>query len=197
MPNSDTSSRARRDNRRLRDLIAFQRRVGQLRFLDPACGCGNFLIIAYRELRTLEIEVLKEIHPHGQREVLAELLSVVDVDAFYGIELEEFPARIAEVALWMMDHIMNNRLSLEFGQTYVRIPLEKSPHIRHGDALEFDWSRAAAAGGNVPTCSAIHRLVGAKEQKPNISANRYAPHRRTGQKRWHSRLCERVVYQGG
>ena len=108
---------SRRDNRRIPELIAFQQRLGTLRFFDPACGCGNFLIIAYRELRALEIEVLKEIRPHGQLDVLAELLSVVDVDQFYGIELGEFPAHIAEVALWMMDHIMNNRLSLEFGQT--------------------------------------------------------------------------------
>ena len=131
--------KARRDNRRLPALIAFQHKLGRLRFLDPACGCGNFLIIAYRELRALEIDVLKEIRPHGQLDMLAQSLSVVDVDAFYGIELDEFPARIAEVALWMMDHIMNNRLSLEFGQTYARIPLEKSPHIVHGDALETDW----------------------------------------------------------
>ena len=68
------------------------------------------------------------------------LLSHVDVDQFYGIELGEFPARIAATAMWMMDHIMNNRLSLEFGQTYTRIPLRKSPHIVHGDALETDWA---------------------------------------------------------
>ncbi len=65
---------------------------------------------------------------------------MVDVDQFYGIELGEFPTRIAETAMWMMDHIMNNRLSLEFGQTYARISLEKSPHIVHGDALDTDWS---------------------------------------------------------
>ena len=70
----------------------------------------------------------------------AATLSVIDVDQFYGIELGEFPARIAETAMWMMDHIMNNRLSLEFGQTYTRIPLEKSPHIVHGDALGTDWA---------------------------------------------------------
>ena len=132
--------KARRDVRRIPELIAFQQRLGNLRFFDPACGCGNFLIIAYRELRELEIEVLKEIRPRGQVDAFAELLSVVDVDQFYGIDLGEFPAHIAEVALWMMDHIMNNRLSLEFGQTYARIPLEKSPHIRQADALEFDWS---------------------------------------------------------
>ena len=129
----------RKDNRRRADLRRFQRKLGHLTFFDPACGCGNFLIIAYRELRELEIQVLKEIHPDRQLDVLARDLSVVDVDQFYGIELGEFPARIAETALWMMDHIMNNRLSLEFGQTYTRIPLETSPHIVHGDALEMDW----------------------------------------------------------
>ena len=157
--------RARRDNRRLPELIAFQQRLGRLRFFDPACGCGNFLIIAYRELRALEIEVLKEIRPHGQLDMLAQSLSVVNVDGFYGIELGEFPAHIAEVALWMMDHIMNNRLSLEFGQTYARIPLEKSPHIRHGDALEIDWTallppeECSYVLGNPP-------FVGAKFQSP-------------------------------
>ena len=132
--------KSRKDSRRRTDLQRFQEKLGRMRFFDPACGCGNFLIIAYRELRQLEMEVLKEIHPNRQLDALAEKLSLVDVDQFYGIELGEFPARIAETALWMMDHIMNNRLSLEFGQTYVRIPLESSPHIGHGDALETDWS---------------------------------------------------------
>ena len=117
---------------------------------DPACGCGNFLIIAYRELRLLEIEVLREIRlatgPDKEQELDVGLLSIVDVDQFYGIEIGEFPVRIAETAMWMMDHIMNNRLSLEFGQTYARIPLEKSPHIVHADALETDWVRPAATG---------------------------------------------------
>ena len=168
--------RERRDNRRLPALIAFQHKLGRLRFLDPACGCGNFLIIAYRELRILEIEVLKEIRPHGQLDLLARSLSVVDVDAFYGIELEEFPARIAEVALWMMDHIMNNRLSLEFGQTYARIPLEKSPHIRHGDALEFDWAELLPPGecsyvlGNPPFVGAKLQTEHQREQVRNIAA---------------------------
>ena len=130
----------RKDNRRRADLRRFQEKLGRMTFFDPACGCGNFLIIAYRELRELEIEVLKEIHPERQLDALAETLSVVDVDQFYGIELGEFPARIAETALWMMDHIMNNRLSLEFGQTYTRIPLTSSPHIVNGDALEMDWA---------------------------------------------------------
>ena len=168
--------KSRRDSRRIPEMIAFQQRLGELRFLDPACGCGNFLIIAYRELRALEIEVLKEIRPRGQLDALAELLSVVDVDQFYGIELGEFPAHIAEVALWMMDHLMNNRLSLEFGQTYARIPLEKSPHIWHGDALETDWNDLLPSGecsyvlGNPPFVGAKFQSPAQREQVRHIAA---------------------------
>ena len=127
------------------DLRKFRDKLGTLRLFDPACGCGNFLIIAYRELRMLEIEVLREMVSRkdaGQSKLAldVEVKSVVDVDQFYGIEIGEFPARIAATALWMMDHIMNNRLSLEFGQTYARIPIENSPHIRTADALEIDWA---------------------------------------------------------
>ena len=136
--------KARKDSRRRVELQRFQQRLGQLTFLDPACGCGNFLIIAYRELRTLEMEVLQELRAYRDDTRTGELdvttLSVVNVDQFYGIEIGAFPTRIAETALWMMDHIMNNRLSLEFGQTYARIPLTVSPHIVHGDALETDWT---------------------------------------------------------
>ena len=136
--------KARKDTHRRLELHRFQQRLGTLRFLDPACGCGNFLIIAYRELRGLEIAVLKELYAYRDDAETGELdaaaLSVVNVDQFYGIEVGEFPTHIAETALWMMDHIMNNRLSLEFGQTFVRIPLTKSPHILHADALEADWA---------------------------------------------------------
>ena len=135
---------ARKDTHRRLELHRFQQRLGTLRFLDPACGCGNFLIIAYRKLRTLELEVLKELRAYREDTETGELdvtaLSVVNVDQFYGIEIGEFPTHIAETALWMMDHIMNNRLSLEFGQTFVRIPLTNSPHILNADALETDWA---------------------------------------------------------
>ena len=165
--------RRRRGRGHLAALRQFRVKLGGLTFFDPACGCGNFLIIAYRELRLLEIEVIREIRAATATTKQAVLdtawQSVVDVDQFYGIELGEFPARIAETALWMMDHIMNNRLSLEFGQTFVRIPLEKSPHIVHGDALEIDWSGLLPPGdcsfvlGNPP-------FVGAKYQTPDQRA---------------------------
>ena len=133
--------RGRRDGHSMAALRKFRDKLGALRLFDPACGCGNFLIIAYRELRTLEIDVLREIASRATATQLAlAVQSVVEVDQFYGIEIGEFPARIAATALWMMDHIMNNRLSLEFGQTYARIPIEKSAHIRNADALEIDWA---------------------------------------------------------
>ena len=164
---------ARRDHGRLAVLRRFQAKLGSMTFFDPACGCGNFLIIAYRELRRLEIEVIREIRDATAttKQVMLDTAwqSVVDVDQFYGIEIGEFPVRIAETALWMMDHIMNNQLSLEFGQTFVRIPLEKSPHIVHGDALEADWSEVLPPDdcsfvfGNPP-------FVGAKYQTPEQRA---------------------------
>jgi hypothetical protein len=157
--------KARRDNKRQIMLEAFHEKLSNLRFFDPACGCGNFLIIAYRELRALEIEVLKELKPAEFYSMDVSYLSRLDVDQFYGIELDEFPARIAEVALWMMDHIMNTRLSLAFGQMFARIPLKKSPHIYNGDALEMDWAEVLPSEqcsyvfGNPP-------FIGAKFQSP-------------------------------
>ena len=127
-------------NRKKR-LQNFHEEISKLTFFDPACGCGNFLVIAYRELRRLEIEILQEIFPKSERVQLdIDNLSLIDVDQFYGIELDEFATRIAETALWMMDHIMNNELSLAFGKSFMRIPLKASPHIHHNDALETDWN---------------------------------------------------------
>ncbi|MCB1416523.1 MAG: class I SAM-dependent DNA methyltransferase, partial [Nitratireductor sp.] len=145
-------------------LEAFRRRLGTLTFLDPACGCGNFLIIAYRELRKLELEIMAALREGGHTlDLFGSDISVVDVDQFYGIEFEEFPARIAEVAMWMIDHIMNREFSSEFGLIFNRIPLRKSPHIRHADALELDWNdllpahQCAYVMGNPP-------FLGKKEQ---------------------------------
>jgi hypothetical protein len=144
-----TRLKDRRDSGRRAALLRFHDKLASLRFFDPACGCGNFLIISYRELRILEISLLKEILAEqlrsGQRHIDVATLSRINVDQFYGIEIGEFPVRIAEVALWMMDHIMNNRLSLEFGDSYARIPLRTSPHIHNRDALEIDWESVLPA----------------------------------------------------
>jgi N-6 DNA Methylase len=167
--------KARRDNGRNNALRAFQEKLGEIKVFDPACGCGNFLIISYRELRALELDVLRELNPSGQRVLDISSLSKVNVDQFYGIEIGEFPARIAEVALWMMDHIMNNRLSLEFGEFYARIPLKVAPHIIPGDALEFDWNELLAPKecsyvlGNPPFAGAKFQSTLQREQVRRIA----------------------------
>jgi hypothetical protein len=148
-------------------------RLAGLTFLDPACGCGNFLVVSYRELRELEREIIKERYlragvARGQGADPAKL-SRLNVDQFFGIEIDEFPAHIAEVALWMTDHIANTRLGEDFGVSYARIPLVAAPNIRHCDALEFDWNdllpaeRCSYVLGNPP-------FVGAKLQSAHQRA---------------------------
>ena len=120
-------------------LPEFHKKISQLKFLDPACGCGNFLVITYRELRLLELEVLRATYKSGQGVLDIREIIWLDVDMMCGIEYEEFPARIAEVAMWLIDHQMNMQISNEFGQYFARLPLKKSAKIVHGDALEVDW----------------------------------------------------------
>ncbi len=120
-------------------LPEFHKKISQLRFLDPACGCGNFLVITYRELRLLEIEILRATYKNGQGVLDIREIIWLDVDMMCGIEYEEFPARIAEVAMWLIDHQMNMRISNEFGQYFARLPLKKAATIVHGNALCVDW----------------------------------------------------------
>ena len=120
-------------------LPEFHKKLSTLKFLDPACGCGNFLIITYRELRLLELEILRATHKGGQQIMDVSNIILLDVDMMSGIEYEEFPARIAEVAMWLIDHQMNMQISNEFGQYFVRLPLKKAAKIIHGDALKINW----------------------------------------------------------
>jgi hypothetical protein len=122
---------------RYHNLNLFHAKLCRLKFLDPACGCGNFLVVSYRELRLLEIEVIKEILK-GEQIFEIEMMIRVNVDQFYGIEIKEFPAQIAQTALWLMDHLMNNQASAAFGKYFVRIPLTTSATIVNGNALTID-----------------------------------------------------------
>lgn len=120
-------------------LPEFHKKLSTLKFLDPACGCGNFLVITYRELRLLELEILRSSHKSGQGVLDVRDIMLLDVDMMCGIEYEEFPARIAEVAMWLIDHQMNMQISNEFGQYFVRLPLKKAAKIIHGNALQIEW----------------------------------------------------------
>jgi hypothetical protein len=127
-------------------LRRFHDRLGKLTFFDPACGCGNFLVIAYRELRRLERETLHRLHPGNvQLTALLGELRKVNVDQFFGIEIEEFPARIAETAMYLMDHLENETLGAAFGLNIVDLPLTATAKIHVGNALRMDWNDVVPA----------------------------------------------------
>ncbi len=126
----------RNNTKQLKD---FHKKLSNLKFLDPACGCGNFLVITYRELRLLEIEILKVLVKNNQLESDIKNIIWIDIDQFYGIEIEEWPARISEVAMWLIDHQMNMKVSEEFGEYFVRLPLKKTANIICDDALRIEW----------------------------------------------------------
>ncbi len=164
-------------------LFEFHKKLRQLTFFDPACGCGNFLVISYRELRELELKVLRadhELSAHkGQLTVDVHGLIGVNVDQFFGIEIEEFPAQIAQVALWLVDHQMNLRVSVEFGLYFARIPLKSSPQIRHANALRLDWNevlhaeRCSYVLGNPPFLGYSYQN---KAQKADLAAVMHGIH---------------------
>jgi hypothetical protein len=120
-------------------LQELHQKIANLYFLDPACGCGNFLIITYRELRNLEIKILQALNKNGQQFINIQDIIKVNVDQFAGIEYDEFAVRVAEVAMWLIDHQMNIQVSHEFGQYFFRVPLTKSAKIVHGNSLRIDW----------------------------------------------------------
>lgn len=157
-------------------LKAFHDKLGSLNFFDPACGCGNFLVISYRELRLLELDVIKRLYGKELKQLSLDAIDQyvkVDVDQFHGIEIEEWPAQIAQVAMWLIDHQMNLLVGQSFGHTVVRIPLVKSANIVNDNALRRDWNEVIPAErcsyvlGNPP-------FVGAKLltdiQRENVAA---------------------------
>ena len=164
-------------------LFEFHKKLRQLTFLDPACGCGNFLVISYRELRELELKVLRASHElsahRGQLAVDVHGLIGVNVDQFFGVEIEEFPAQIAQVALWLVDHQMNLRVSVEFGLYFARIPLTSTPQIRHANALRLDWNEVLPAErcsyvlGNPPFLGYSYQN---KAQKADLAAVMHGIH---------------------
>ena len=122
-------------------------RLGAIRFMDPACGCGNFIIVAYRELRAIELQVMEALHDAkqvvGQETLGGDLVRQIRVtlDHFYGIEIDEWPARIAETAMFMMDRQCDLKLLERFGQAPERLPIQREAKIVVGNALRTDWAQ--------------------------------------------------------
>ena len=140
------------DAKKLTDL---RKELGELRIMDPACGCGNFLVVAYRELRSLDTEILVRIRElelarkdndefqatmfFDDRGEHAEIM--VQLDHFFGIEIEEWPARIAQTALHLAHHQANREMERLLGQAPSILPLSTSAHITIGNALRTDWTQ--------------------------------------------------------
>jgi hypothetical protein len=156
------------NKRALNELLV---EISRLRFLDPACGCGNFLAIAYRELRKLDTEIrvrLKNLTIGREQSAFAQSMresmrGAIDVDNFYGIEIEEFPCKVAEAALWLMDHKSNREYSEKIGDNYLRLPLVKTAVIVNNNALRLDWNeilpkeQASYVLGNPPYTGQTYR----------------------------------------
>jgi len=128
----------------IRKLKRLRNRLGELRFLDPACGCGNFLVVAYRELRKLDLEILQRLQDLGDTSQIPMLYFTngdlpVTIDHFVGIELEEWPARIAATALHLADHQANQAMELALGKAPEPLPLDQAETIHVGNALRVDW----------------------------------------------------------
>ena len=176
-----------------RALEQFHEKIATLRFLDPACGCGNFFIVAYRELRRLEMKILVRMKTPAALDVRS--LVRVRVDQFYGMEIDGFPARIAQAAMWLVAHQMNLEMRELFGKTVASIPLTVAAHVREGNALDFDWRQVCFARGNFFCIrqSAVCRQLsenGAAKGGYGAGVRRKRTNRQAG-------LCRRVVFQGG
>ena len=152
-------------------LEAFHKKLSSLKFLDPACGCGNFLIVAYKELRELEIEVIKITKNRMLALVDTDYISKVRVSQFYGIEIEEFPCQVAQVSMWLVQHLMNLKLR-EFAETKPSVPLVDKANIVCGNALTMDWNEVVPSSeltyifGNPPF---IGRRYRNKEQIKDVA----------------------------
>jgi len=139
-------------------LTELHNELGRIRVMDPACGCGNFLIVAYRELRAIELDLLirqreLEFIEKG-RDSWTQSFDVtgfikVTLDHFYGIEIEEWPARIAETAMLLVDHLANQRMEQDFGMAPDRLPIRIAPTIVHANALRLDWASVVEPGPDV------------------------------------------------
>lgn len=119
-------------------LKALHNRIAKIRFFDPACGSGNFLIISYKEVRELEMEILK---CRKSLEGYIPLHSFISLDHFYGIELADFAHEIAILSLWLAEHQMNVRFKNEFGQVRATLPLRESGNIVCGNATRLSWEK--------------------------------------------------------
>lgn len=127
-------ARETKDIKRLRKLLL---RLGRIKFFDPACGSGNFLIVSYKCVRELEIKIWQELRRLGEPELP---MSNISLQQFYGIEIDDFACDTATLSLWLAEHQMNNKFNSAFGVQVSALPLRPSGHIVCGNACRLDWN---------------------------------------------------------
>ncbi|MGO1586085.1 MAG: class I SAM-dependent DNA methyltransferase, partial [Mesonia sp.] len=130
--------KAKGHSKKLRQLLD---RISKLKMFDPACGSGNFLIIAYKELRKLEIKIWEELLDTEPQQSF--IYSDIQLTQFYGIEIDDFAHEIAKLSLWLAEHQMNKYFEnqLELGQSRDILPLKASGNITHANATRIDWEK--------------------------------------------------------
>jgi hypothetical protein len=119
-------------------------RLGEIKVFDPACGSGNFLIIAYKELRLLEIEVIQALMKIDQ----GFFISNIHLDQFYGIEIDDFACEIARLSLWLAEHQVNKQWEEHIGPAEPALPLKATGKIVSGNSLNIDWNTVCVNSGS-------------------------------------------------
>ncbi|MDD4519668.1 MAG: N-6 DNA methylase [Alphaproteobacteria bacterium] len=120
-------------------LKKLQLRLSKIRIFDPACGSGNFLIISFKQMKLLEMKIIKRINVLQKQDNLQMNLSQIELKQFYGIEIDDFACEIAKLSLWLAEHQMNCKFKDEFGVTRPTLPLRESGHIVCGNACRLNW----------------------------------------------------------
>ena len=162
------------DKKRLQRLLS---RLGKIKFFDPACGSGNFLIVSYKCIRELEILIWEELRKLGAPELP---LSSISLQQFYGIEIDDFACDTATLSLWLAEHQMNNKFEEAFGIRPNALPLRPSGHIVCGNACRLDWNVVCPhttedevyVMGNPPYLGYVLQKESQKEDLQNIFQNK-------------------------
>ena len=126
----------------IRSCNRLLQRMKRMKFFDPACGSGNFLIITYKELRLLEMKILKLIQrmtPDVQMQFVDG--SIIDISQFYGLEINDFACETAVLSLWLAEHQMNNQFTKDFGVNIKALPLKQNHNFHCGNACREDWNK--------------------------------------------------------
>lgn len=151
---------SRKSEAKLKSLLD---RVSKIKIFDPACGSGNFLIIAYKELRKIEMAVFKALNEVSEQDVM--FMSNIKLSQFYGIEIDDFAHEIALLSLWLTEHQMNQAFKGEFGYSPPSLPLSSSGNITQGNSLQLNWDDVCPKSvndevficGNPPFLGHLHR----------------------------------------